>query len=276
MSRTICDPTNTATACFSSQASNLLQGFDFCCLTNALMTLVADVATALVELTYHLVSNTGAEFFIFIDNQPFTGVFVEDLVEVATCAVSILSLIPDVGPPLKNLLIEVVRYILATLNYVIRTVLALASLPYFVIQLPGTPDFVSKTNEALDAFVAIQQRLVAETPTSAINSLCMILNRGFPLPPTPDCDNCNPAGFIPLTKRKRRTFGDDDWSEGWRHDKMASPVTPIIYYPSLKENVTSMLLLLLFPSYCCHVIVVFLSCCCHVVVAFSFCCCSHC
>lgn len=227
--RAICDPagTDNSTAnCFSSIAGNLLQGFDFCCATNAVGTVVVDTTSALVEMTYHVAVNGGADFFIFIDRQPFTGVLVDDLVTLAGCIVSLVRLIPDVGPALYNAIVELARYVLATLNYLFRVILAIASLPYFVIQLPGTPEFITQTNVALDAFVAIQERLVADTATSFMNSLCILLNSGFPIP-LPPCSNCQASGFIPLSKRKSQTFSRSRWGQT---RSLADHVTPLIWY----------------------------------------------
>ncbi len=246
ISRTICDPTNVDTPCFSTQASNLLQGFDFCCGTNALATTIVDIVSAVNEMSYHLVSGVGAEIIIFLDNQPFTGVFVDDLVSIASCIASVLNLIPEVGPSLKNLIVEAIHYVLAMIDFLYKSVMALATLPYFLFELPGTPDFASKPNIALDEFIAIQDRLIADTPTSFLNSLATILNKAFPIPPLP-CTNCEPGGFIPLTKKKRGFYNeetgemDSPWtlaakSLGWRHDRNSSPVTPLIYYGNRRND----------------------------------------
>ena len=77
----------------------------------------------------------------------------------------------------------------------------LASLPYFLIAThPTVPEFLTRTDYALNYFVAIQRAVVAQVTTSFLNSLCLILNTGFPVPPIP-CGSCQVGGFIPLSKR---------------------------------------------------------------------------
>lgn len=245
ITRLICDATGGAVPCFSTQTGNIFQGFDFCCATNAAGTLVVDITSSLVELSYHLVALSGQDFFLFLDQQPFLTLFVTDLVEIAKCLLSFLRLIPVVGRAVENLLVEGVNYALSMIRFIIQVILGLATLPYFIIELDDTPNFITTTNKALDAFVAIQDRMVAAIPESFVNSLCIILNSGFGIPPIP-CGSCIIGGFIPLPPAKRtlRTFVDREtgkvnspWSLaaeafGWKNPDTAYLVTPLLFYDS--------------------------------------------
>jgi len=237
ITRAVCYPSvdNTTANCFAYQPGNLLQGYDFCCLTNTLGVIVVDVTSAAVELTYHVAVNGGSDFFIFIDRQPFTGVLVNELANVVACAATAIKLIPTVGAALYNAVVELAVYLLSTLNYLIRTVLGVAVIPYFKLQLPGTPEFITQTNVALDAFVAIQERLIADTPTSLLNSLCILLNSGFGIPPQP-CSNCNIGGFIPLA-RKRDLMRLSDIPELLGSRGRHLHVTPLLWYDNNSSRI---------------------------------------
>ena len=249
VTRLICDATGGAIPCFSNQAGNIFQGFDFCCATNAAGTLIVDVTSSLVELSYHLVALSGQDFFLFLDQQPFLTIFVSDLVTIAKCLLSFLRLIPIVGRAVENLLVELVNYVLSTVRFLIQVVLGLATLPYFIFELDNTPNFITTTNKALDAFIAIQDRMVTMIPESFVNSLCIILNSGFGIPPIP-CGSCNIGGFIPLPplppgggRRRLRTFVEENghvnspWNLaaeafGWKNPDTAYLVTPLLFYDS--------------------------------------------
>lgn len=247
ITRIICDATGGAIPCFSTQTGNIFQGFDFCCATNALGTLIVDVISSLAELSYHLVALSGQDFFLFLDGQPFLSIFVTDIVEVAKCLLSFLRLIPVVGRAVENLLIEGFTYVLSMVRFMIQVILGLATLPYFIIELDGTPNFITTTNKALDAFIAIQDRMVAMIPESFVNSLCIVLNSGFGIPPIP-CGSCVIGGFVPLPplppggKRQLRTFVDKETGKvnspwnlaaeafGWKNPDTAYLVTPLLFY----------------------------------------------
>ena len=255
ITRIVCDATGGFIPCFSSQTGNILQGFDFCCGTDVLGTLIVDAVSTLVELSYHMVAQSGQDFFLFLDQQPFLKVFVDDLVRLARCLLSWLRLIPVVGRALENMLVEAAQYLFSMIRFIIQTVLGLATLPFFIIELDGAPNFITTTNRALDEFVAIQERMVGLFPESFVNSLCIVLNSGFPIPPIP-CGSCNVGGFIPLPplaqKRKRRTFVDPETGEvtspwdlaaesfGWKSPKTAYLVTPLLYYDTPESGFTRM------------------------------------
>lgn len=250
--RTICDPSSTDTACFSNSAASLLRGLDFCCLTNTALTLVLDAVTAAYELTFHFTSGAD-QFFLFLDNQPFTTVLVDSITPLARCILSIFTLIPEVGVALQNLVAEAVCYLAATIDFAWRTVTGLASLPYFILEMPGTDNFLMQTGRAIDLWVSIQQKAVAETSSSLLNSACILLNTGFPIPPIP-CSSCDKVGFIPLPplNRRKRTFynhatgkTDSPWTlaaeaMGWENPESAYLVTPPMTYYH-QENKTQSL-----------------------------------
>lgn len=259
LTRIICDATGGFVPCFTGQTGNIFQGFDVCCTTTALGTLLVDVVSSVNQLSYHLVAQAGQDFFLFLDGQPFLTFFVSDLVTVAKCVLSFLRLIPVVGRAVESLIVELINYLLSTIRFIVQTVLGLATLPFFILAMDNTPNFITTTNKAQDAFVAIQERMVAMIPESFLNSLCIILNSGFGIPPIP-CSSCTTGGFIPLppipiggTKR-RRTLIDPETGEvnspwklaaeafGWKNPDTAYLVTPLLYYdsPSKGNLVTRM------------------------------------
>lgn len=203
ISRTICDPSNVDTGCYSSTAQNLLMGFDFCCLTNTILVLAVDIITGLIEFSLHL-SKGPDDFFLFADAQPFTTVLQQDLVHLARCIFSFFGLIPVVGTCIRELLTNIVAYLLAMIDFSFRVLIGLLTLPYFYIVLPGTGNFVSQANEALNFFIAIHDAVIADAPGSIKNCLCVVLNNGFPVPPIP-CGTCVVGGFVPAPAHRRRT-----------------------------------------------------------------------
>lgn len=242
ISRSVCDPTDANTACFSGSASSLLSGLDFCCLTDTVLVIVVDLITSLYETTYHFTSGA-TNFFLYLDNQPFTTVLVDSITPLARCITGILTLIPVVGTALQNVLTEAVCYIASILDFAFRAVFGLVTLPYFLIEIPGTDNFLTMTGRSIDLWVSIQQKLIEEVPGSLLNSLCLVLNTGFPIPPIP-CSDCDLVGFIPLPddKKRRRMFRntetgrlDSPWTlaaeaMGWENPESAYLVTPLISY----------------------------------------------
>lgn len=241
--RTICDPSAEETACFSEGAQELLSGLDFCCATNTVATLAVDLVAGFFEFTLHLARGSD-DFFLFIDENPFPTVLKLDLVAVVDCALGVFTLIPEVGTCLRDLVSGVVQWALCQIDFLVRVILGLATLPYFLIRLPSVPSFLTRTGEALDFFVQINNDLVAPVPDSVQNCLCLLLNKGFPVPPIP-CPSCAVGGFVPVTRGaegKKRRFFDPVTGEtyspwqiamdalGRDGDDAVSRVTPLIRY----------------------------------------------
>lgn len=249
LTRALCDPTDAGGVCFNGIANQLLMGFDFCCLTTKLGNGLADIATGLFEFSLHLAKGPD-DFFLFIDAQPFTTVLRNDLIAFVRCAAKVFSLIPQFGVALENLAVAILAYIIAMIDFAIRVGIGLATLPYYILVLPDITNFLQTPNEALDFFVAIQDQLIADTPQSLRNSLCVLANNAFPIPPIP-CSQCNVGGFIPpaplafTDKRRDFRFFDDAGNvlntplslmrEAWglpppEPNEGAYHITPLIYY----------------------------------------------
>jgi hypothetical protein len=201
VTRLICDPTDASTACYSHDAQNLLMGFDFCCTSYAIGQGLANVASALFESTMHFAKGPD-EFFLVIDAQPYTTVIRADIVRIARCVLAIFGLIPYVGTFIRDLLVGLIRYATGMVDLTSRVILGLGTLPYFLIAMPGVNNYLMAANVALDYFVEIHAELVYDTPDSVKNSLCGLLNNGFPVPPIP-CASCVVGGFIPSAGKKR-------------------------------------------------------------------------
>ncbi len=201
ITRFICDPSDENTACFSSTAQNLLMGLDFCCITNTVLKLLADFVSGLIEFTFHF-SKGADNFFLFVDNQPFTRILKDDLVGVVRCLLSVFGLIPVVGTCIRELLVNVVDYALSILEFFFKVLVGLLTLPYFITTLPSIPNFLQSANEAQDYFIAIHEKIIADAPGSFKNCLCVVLNNGFPIPPIP-CSSCRVDGFVPPPASRR-------------------------------------------------------------------------
>lgn len=246
VTRAICDPNDEQMGCFNSIAQNLLMGFDFCCLVNTAGTTLADVASTLFEFSMHFAKGPD-DFFMTVDGQPFTTVVRNDLIAFVRCAFAAFALIPNFGFALRDLLTGVVAYLISMIDFAIRVLVGLATLPYFLLSLTDVTNFVQTPNVALDFFVAIQDELIAETPSSVRNTLCVLANNAFPIPPIP-CSQCVVGGFIPPATSKKRDyrFFDDAGNplntphslmrEAWGmpaevgENEASYHITPLIYY----------------------------------------------
>lgn len=100
--RIICDPSDTDTACFSGGAASYLANFDFCCLTNTILTLANDFSKGIWELFLHTTDAT--TFFKWVDTNANYQILIGiegDVVNVIGCLLSSLQFIPVVGFCLK-------------------------------------------------------------------------------------------------------------------------------------------------------------------------------
>lgn len=246
ITRTICDPGDENTGCFSQGAQQLLMGLDFCCLTNNVLNILADLVSGLFEFTLHLAQGSD-NFFLFVDSQPFTTHLRNGLVRLVRCILSVFSLIPVVGTCIRDLVTGVIEYLLSLIDFLVRVVIGLATLPYYIIAMPGIPNFLQNANEALDFFVEINDKLVAPVPNSVKNCLIVILNNGFPVPPIP-CASCKPGGYIEPPASRRRVLFENDGTvnspvnllqELWGEMTPDSPmyrITPLLRYTNHTTN----------------------------------------
>ncbi len=223
LTRTFCDPTNNGTACFPN---SLLSTFDFCCLTNNATTIVLDLTTSVVELSYHTALG-GDDIVLFFTNQPFAKAIVDTMISIVKCLFSLLTLIPEVGVPLQNFFTEGIAYWIRFFYFISIALVDVATLPFYNEFLPLENATIEQTGYLLNLFTSINDQLVADTPTSFVNSMCLILNNGFPIPPVP-CLNCTPGGFVPIAKRSAAQRLTD--ALGWSSPESAYRVTPIWYY----------------------------------------------
>lgn len=246
--RAVCDPNDQGMGCFSNIAQNLLMGFDFCCLVTTAGTTLADAASGLMEASFH-VAKGADEFFMTLDAQPFTTVLRRDLIAFVRCALAAFALIPNFGGALRDLLTGIATWVISMVDFGIRVLIGLATLPYFLLSLHDVTNFVQTPNTALDFFVAIQEGLIADTPDSVRNSLCILANNAFPIPPIP-CSQCKVGGFIPPVSggnRRDLRFFDEAGNplntplslmrEAWGlppplENEASYHITPLIYYGS--------------------------------------------
>ena len=250
VTRIICDPSNSGGICFATNTQHLFFGFDFCCI-------IGDVGGGVVDLTsgafeFVLQIFKGIDAFIFtIDAQPYTTIARNGIASLARCLLSVVTLIPAVGVALRDVLVAVIVAAASLADFAIRMGVGLATLPYYLIANPGVNNFVTQPNRALNAWETIFNDIVADTPQSVKNTLCVLVNSGFPIPPVP-CGDCVVGGFIPPGPAKRsappplermfdpltqRTLGPMDlWRREWGMEDDADGdvsqyhITPLLYY----------------------------------------------
>lgn len=187
--RLLCDPMNTGT-CFSE---SIVGDFSFCCLTTAVLDMVADLLAGLFEITLNF-SDIDA-IFRYIDRQKFLYFFKVNIVQIIDCIFSVLSLIPTVGECLRVIFVRLFALIVCLAEIILRYIVALFSLPYFVLN--------DESSFVLDPARGVQEEWEAildgfgdpENPTSLINCLAFVINWGIPIPPIP-CMDCEPQGYI--------------------------------------------------------------------------------
>ncbi len=237
--RIICDPSDTTTACFTDGGADFLSDFDFCCLTITALTLANDFLIGIYDMFLNV---TGTEvWFRWLDTQPFTVILKDNIVKVAFCLLSVFRLVPVVGFCLQNIFGQLSRFVTCILEFLLRVVLGLGTLPYWLIVL-GEDNFITRPGEALADWEAAIDVLVAETPDSLLNCLCYVMNFGLPIPPIILDGNgmivpcgCEPVGFIPPTARSLLKLEEAlDWSDdylGYRFKRSnLNRVTPILRY----------------------------------------------
>lgn len=246
--RLICDPSNPDIPCFDQGIGQLFMDamFDFCCLTNILARIICDIFMGMLEL---LLSFTSPQkFFFFVDRMPYLRIFKENVVDVVDCLVDGFSFIPDVGFCLKQIFVQIVRFVLCIAEFLIRVIFGLITLPYFLIELTNPPmyvvdNFITEPNLAKDTFIDIIDQFVGERPDSFINCLCYLLNSGLPIPPLTIngfCPSCTPTGFVPppmilkkddaSLKRASGSFFNENFIHKSYGSSFSSRITPILVY----------------------------------------------
>lgn len=193
INRTMCNPNDPLTECYGLFFSDFLKDINPCCLTDTVAITVVDLLTGLFEMTLHF--DSFAHFFTYMDQQTFSASLRDDLINVSSCLINAISLIPQFGYALQNLITRTVQYLLAMADHGIHMITGLLTLPYFLIALPGTDNYVTNYTESITQFVQIQQTLIEATPTSFLNSLKALLNNALPIPPIP-CSDCIVGGYI--------------------------------------------------------------------------------
>lgn len=203
LQRALCDPRVNETICFELDedgiGASILGQFDICLVAQTLGTLLVDILSTVFELTLHLdFANSPDDFFLFLDRSPFDDIIKDAAINLAESVLNLLTLIPEVGECIRDLVLEVVRYLSCLILFFANYILGLGTLPWFLLNpndtLPDTPNFITRTDESLNFFVAINKALIDRTNArSLINCLCLLINNGFPVPPIP-CPTCRVVG----------------------------------------------------------------------------------
>lgn len=187
--RLLCDQAATG-QCFNP---SIVGDFSFCCLTTAILDLVADVLAGLFEFTLNVYS--AERLFRFIDGQKYTYYLKVNLVKLVDCIFSVFSLIPTVGNCLRIIFVRLIALVLCLVEIMLRYIIGLFALPYYLVN--DLPNFVTTpARGALEEWEAILDGFSSvNDPTSFSNCFCFVLNFGAPIPPIP-CPTCTPQGYL--------------------------------------------------------------------------------
>jgi hypothetical protein len=193
--RLICDPTDPLTECYQSTAQTILGPFQTCCVIVEAVGTVGDVVAFLFDLSRHMYSFDAIT--IFINNQYITTTLAIDLTAVIRCTFNAFAIIPTLGPCLAQFLSGIAGYILGVLDILVRILLGLVFLAYYLIN--NIPNYITNRGQAITQLIDLTAQFTNYTlPDSTINCGCFVLNVGIPIPPVP-CTSCVPGGYLTPT-----------------------------------------------------------------------------
>lgn len=201
VTRVMCDPLNDGTTCAQRYAATLFETFDFCCFATNFFRLISDVSSSFFEITLHMQGAT--EFIVYLDKQPFTTFFKNDINGMAECLYGVFRVIDVYGGCIQTVLAELTVFVTCSVELGFRIFIGILTLPYYEIVLPDMCNFLTcPDNQALNMALAFIDRLVAETPDSLLNCLCFLLNSGFPVAPAGCTGGCVVGGFVNTTAKR--------------------------------------------------------------------------
>lgn len=193
--RLICDPTDPLTQCYQTGAQTILGPFQTCCGIVEAVGTVADVIAFLFDMSRHMYSFDAIT--IFLNNQYITTTLAIDLTAVIRCLFNAFAIIPELGPCLAQFLSGIAGYILGVLDILIRILVGLVFLAYYLIN--NIPNYITNRGQAITQLLELTAQFTNYTlPDSTINCGCFVLNVGIPIPPVP-CTSCVPGGYLTPT-----------------------------------------------------------------------------
>lgn len=126
----------------------------------------------------------------------------------------------------------IVELILCILDFLIRFVICLVFLAYYITQ--DIPCFIIEKGRAQVFIRELLDRFAdVDNPDSVVNCLCFMLNFGIQVPPIP-CSTCVPGGWLdppPPTRRDGAPLMPRDLDEGHSIMDDVTPVPGLDYWP---------------------------------------------
>jgi hypothetical protein len=213
LERIFCDPLDQGTTCEERWEGTLLEMVDFGCPAQEGGSIIVDIVSGLFEITCHIVEKNA--LFVFLDKQPFTKTAKESSIRLLECLVQVFLVVEEYGYCIGRVIVELYRFFVCTIELLFRIAVAIITLPYYKINMPGTCNFITcPGDEALNEALEFLDRLAALTPDSLTNCLTFLMNTGFSVPYAgcPANPPCQPIGFVqPPMKR----YDPDTFTNAW-------------------------------------------------------------
>jgi len=263
--RIICDWNDSSVPCFNTDPNfanetmndGFLQDFNWCCFANTAVTAVNDFNVVVYSMWLHVTS--AGDWFGWLDTGLGPGVYTvaNDLTAVADCIFSLVDFVPVVGYCLKQVFVQLLKFVFLLAAFSIQVVGALVTIIWDFLNNMQTRNFLFDGDTAVTRWEEIINVLIAEMPQSLLNCIDYILNYGIQIPPITLDENgqiitcgppqCTPVNYIPpppvIGKRSLRfPIGGHIIDAHPRYRTGAerrSRVTPILVYNESKVRDTS-------------------------------------
>ena len=220
LERIFCDPLNVGLTCAERWNGTLLERVDFGCPAEQGGSVLVDLASGMFEITCHIINING--IFIYLDQQPFTRLAKESSIQFVECLMQIFLVVEDYGFCIGRVISELYRLWICSVELLFRIFVALITLPYYKVYMPGTCNFITCPGDAaLNEALEFLDRIVATTPDSLINCLTYLLNSALDVPYAgcPANPPCEPVGFVPPPQERYdpNTYGGFGWDQAPQH-----------------------------------------------------------
>ena len=238
--------------------NGFLAGFNWCCFTNTAVTAVNDFNVIVYSFWLHTTS--AADWFGWLATVgPQLLIVANDLVAVADCVFSLVDAVPVVGYCLKQVMVQLFRFVILVATFGLQVLIALITLVWDAINGTLSSNFLLDGPGAIDEWDGIMQILLGNTSSSLTNCISYILNYGIQIPPitlnangqviTCGPPQCQPVDFIPPPP----VIGRDgtgragfpasghliDLHAGYsRGSKLRQRVTPLLVYETYNNSHT--------------------------------------
>ena len=171
------------------------------------MIAVNDFNVVVYSMWLHVTS--AGDWFGWLDTGLGPGVYTvaNDLTAVADCIFSLVDFVPVVGYCLKQVFVQLLKFVFLLAAFSIQVVGALVTIIWDFLNNMQTRNFLFDGDLAVTRWEEIINVLIAEMPESLLNCISYILNFGIQIPPiTLDSNGqiitcgppqCTPVDYIP-------------------------------------------------------------------------------